>query len=64
VHDVLNVGGKVIVATDAGIFSSTDLATWTPVSGLELRAPQALTTDGTTLWVGTNGFGLYATPLP
>jgi len=55
----------VFAATSAGVFVSSDGATWTSLPGLEHRSPLSLATDNAgRLLVGTDGYGVFATPLP
>ena len=65
VDDLLVTSTSVIAATTAGVFISTDDAvTWTVLPGLDHHYPTSLAVDSTGhLLVGTNGFGLFSTPL-
>ncbi len=64
VADLLVTANHVLAATDGGVFDSPDGLTWTSIHGLEAHYPQSLAFDHSgRLLVGTNGFGLYATPL-
>jgi hypothetical protein len=62
---LLTVSDRVFATSSAGVFVSSDGATWTSLPGLEQRDPISLAVDGAgRLLVGTEGYGLYATPLP
>ncbi len=63
--DLLVAQGRVIVATNLGVFASSDGASWTFLPGLEGKYPSALAIDSAgRLLVGTTGNGLYVTTLP
>jgi hypothetical protein len=66
VFEVLVHGERWFAATEAGVFYTDDRGVaWTYLPGLSKRRPRTLLIDGSNrLLVGTEGYGMFRTPLP
>ena len=65
VHDLVTTDVAWFAAAEDGVFFTTDAgAIWRELRGLATERPRRLLVDGARLLVGTDGFGLYETPLP
>jgi ligand-binding sensor domain-containing protein len=66
VFEVLVHGERWFAATEAGVFYTDDRGdAWTYLPGLSKRRPRTLLIDGSNrLLVGTEGYGMFRTPLP